>query len=313
MKKTLFILGVLFALLSCDKESTSPELEAQSPEGLAASQPVNFNVTVEDIQTRTASKSAWANGDVIYVVFKGITTKYLWLTYNSGSWNTTASSDFAAGDFSGLSDKKLTAVYFPVTVTPSLNAGVLSFTDASSNPVYTYYLKQTDKDYTVDGANVSFSLSLAIADGYAQFHIPGIQSNVADYTFKANGVQPVACSSINASTGAITENAGTDGAAFKGFADADGGVFSARVVNPGNSQNYVFTLADQNKAYVFSKTRALAAGKFYKFNAPSDASWSKLYGKFTVASGKQVYFSPGNAGGRIHAKGPQNGCLTGHS
>ena len=295
MKKTLVILSAMLTLLSCAK-ITEKEIEKDPQEDeTIVSNPVTFNITVADMETKAASKTAWTDGDKIYVVFKGLETKYLLLTYNSGTWGETPSSAFDESDFTGLAEKKITSVFFPVDVTPALSAGVLSFTDGSSNPVYTYYLKEEDKAYTVDGATANLNISLAIAGDYAQFHIPGIQANVRDYTLKANLVKPVACSSITASSGAITENEASNGAPFKGFADADGGVFSARIVDPDINHDYTFTLISTNNVYTFEKNRSLAGGKFYKFKELSDVSWQKSFGQFTInASGDKVTFSPGN-------------------
>ena len=297
MKKTLVFLSAMLTLLSCAK-ITEKEIEKEPQEDeTIVSNPVTFNITVADMETKAASKTAWTDGDKIYVVFKGLETKYLLLTYNSGTdtWGETPSTAFDESDFTGLTEKKITSVFFPVDVTPALSAGVLSFTDGSSNPVYTYYLKEEDKAYTVDGATANLNISLAIAGDYAQFHIPGIQANVGDYTLKANLVKPVACFGITASSGAITENPAANGAPFKGFADADGGVFSARIVDPGINHDYTFTLISTNNVYTFEKNRSLTGGKFYKFKELSDASWQKSFGQFTInAGGDKVTFSPGN-------------------
>lgn len=289
MKRTLLILGAMLALLSCTKVAD------REPEFVP--RPVSFDVAVEAPGTKAASKTAWADGDVIYIVFKGVTDKYLCLTYNGGtsSWSSSASSAFDEADFTALGgDLKLTAVHFPVAVAPSLKAGVLGFADGADAPVYTYYLKQEDAAYTVDGTTVTVRLSLAIAGSYAQFHIPGIGAGVAAYTLKANGVRPVACTGITASTGAVTEAPGAEGGAFGGFADADGGVFSARIADPGVDHDYVFILNGPDDAYVFTKSRSLAGGVFYKFKALDDASWSKPEGKFSVSSTLKVRFSQGN-------------------
>ena len=297
MKKTLVFLSAMLTLLSCAK-ITEKEIEKEPQEDeTIVSNPVTFNITVADMETKAASKTTWTDGDKIYVVFKGLETKYLLLTYNSGTdtWGETPSTAFDESDFTGLTEKKITSVFFPVDVTPALSAGVLSFTDGSSNPVYTYYLKEEDKAYTVDGATANLNISLAIAGDYAQFHIPGIQANVGDYTLKANLVKPVACFGITASSGAITENPAANGAPFKGFADADGGVFSARIVDPGINHDYTFTLISTNNVYTFEKNRSLTGGKFYKFKELSDASWQKSFGQFTInAGGDKVTFSPGN-------------------
>lgn len=260
MKKLIILFSAAIALVACAKvESEKQEVNPSTP--------VTFNVKVASTDTKAAAKSDWANGDVIYLVFKGITTKYLSLTYNSGKWN--VSSSFVASDFSGLGgDYEFTAVHFPITVTPSLSAGTLSFT-ADGKPVYTYYMKEEGAAYTFDGAAVSMTVNLTKADGYVQFHVPGIESGIANYSFAANDVQPVACSSIDASTGAIAEVSKNVGAAFGGFLDADGAVFSAKLTKSGE-QSYTFLLTSTEKVYSFTKPRSLDAGTFYRFEEITD-------------------------------------------
>ena len=131
MKKTLVFLSAMLTLLSCAK-ITEKEIEKEPQEDeTIVSNPVTFNITVADMETKAASKTAWTDGDKIYVVFKGLETKYLLLTYNSGTdtWGETPSTAFDESDFTDLAEKKITSVFFPVEVTPALSAGVLSFTD----------------------------------------------------------------------------------------------------------------------------------------------------------------------------------------
>lgn len=272
MKKLIALLGAAVALFACAKMETEKQQEAP------ASTPVTFKVNMVDMDaTKADAKAAWADGDVIYVTFKGIEAKYLTLTYNSGTSTWAISGDaFSKGDYEALcGDYTLSAVHFPVAVDPAWDGSVLNFTVASK-PVYTYYLQQANADYTADlsGADPIVNLTIRVqkAANYVQFFVPGITSSIENWAFAANDVIPAACGGIDTSTGEfadeITKNVG---AQFGGFLYADGAVFSAKVTKSGTSQEYTFLLTSTTNIYAFTKPRALTAGTFYRFKATSDA------------------------------------------
>ena len=279
MKKLIALLGAAVALFACAKMETEKQQEAP------ASTPVTFKVNVVDMDaTKTDAKAAWADGDVIYVTFKGIEAKYLTLTYNSGTSTWAISGDaFSKGDYEALcGDYKLSAVHFPVAVDPAWDGSVLNFTVASK-PVYTYYLQQANADYTADlsGADPIVNLTIRVqkAANYVQFFVPGITSSIENWAFAANDVIPAACGGIDTSTGEfadeITKNVG---AQFGGFLYADGAVFSAKLTKSGMNQAYTFLLTSTENVYSFTKTRSLSAGTFYKFKETSDELWTTKKG-----------------------------------
>ena len=81
-----------------------------------------------------ALKTEWADGDVIYIKFNGIDTKFMTITYNGSTWvaqaydnaSTPQITTFEVSDFSGISDddKKLGAIHYPVAVNASLDQNV---------------------------------------------------------------------------------------------------------------------------------------------------------------------------------------------
>ena len=87
MKKALLFLCLAAGLMSCAKEVLNPEKETPQNEGV----PMTFNVTV--LETK-AAKTGWVDGDKIYVFFNGLETKYLVMTYNTG----TGWSDASGGE-----------------------------------------------------------------------------------------------------------------------------------------------------------------------------------------------------------------------
>ncbi len=253
--------------MSCAKEILNPEKDTPRNEGV----PMTFNLNV--IGTR-AAKTAWADGDRIYVFFNGLETKYLILERKGDSWtDTSGGGTLLDADFSGLDTKTLTAVHFPVGVDVTFADGKFSFT-SGGNPVYNYYLSETDKAYTIDGTTVTAGLSLSKPAGFVQVHVAGIQDHVADYTFGCPKICPVACKSVS-TDGAITEDVLQAGARLGGIVDSDGGLFAGRLTSPGASADYVFTVASDDLIYTLTrKDKSLMPGMVYDFPALSETGGS---------------------------------------
>ena len=246
--------------MSCTKEITSQE--EMTKDGV----PMTFNVTV--LETK-AHKTAWADGDKIYVFFKGLETKYLILERSGSSWiNTSGGGTLVDSDFSGLAIKELTAVHFPVAVDVTYADSKFSFT-SGGKPVYNYYLFETGKAYTVDGTTVTATLSMGKPANMVQIHVAGIEGNVSDYTFGCSKIKPVACKSVD-TDGAITESVLQAGARVSGIADIDGGIFAGRLVYPETAKDYTFTVASNTQIYTLTRaSKALTAGKMFNFPALS--------------------------------------------
>ena len=310
MKKLFAILSTILVLASCSENKLS-ELSEENQQNQNISSPVNFNITVDKMGTK-ALKTSWATGDVIYIMFRDIKTKYLTITYNGSTWTaqaydgTNAATTFDVADFSPVTWKISTAVHFPVAVDASLNSetGVLTF-QKDGDDVKTYYLWQTGADYTLDGANVNLTLSLQKPFNTVMFHIPGIQGNVDDYklyiTKESDNLDYSTWRSINSGNPSYEDiiNAAVDG--FQGVADADGALFAAFVFNGiglGEAQNYTFTVKSPVQQYTISGSLTLNAGYQYSLPALNDAKWAlgfrEYFHPFSVSSTKTVYISPGN-------------------
>ena len=282
-------------LLSCTDDSLVPQVEE-----IPASVPMQFDIKVADNAETKATKTNWASGDIIYVFFNGLATKYLILEYNGNTWsNTSGGGDLLNTDFDNLSTKTLTAVHFPVAVDVAFADSKFSFT-SGDKPVYNYYLFQAGKSYDVSGTTVSATLSMGKPEGMAQFHVAGIQSNVANYTFGCSKIKPVACTSVG-TNGAIIESVLQAGARLSGIADSDGAIFAGLLTTPGVSTDYTFTLATNDKIYTLTRTdRTLTAGKMYNF--PLTGSWSStnasdLYEDLgIIVGGKKIYWAKCNLG-----------------
>lgn len=284
MKKYLFCLCAVAGLLSCTKEMTPRE---EAPAGV----PMTFEINVAGTK---AAKTDWAAGDVVYVFFNGIQGKYLTLTCEAdGTWTNSTVGELTDEDFAGLGALTLTAVHFPVAVDVTYDDGQFSFT-SDDKPVYSYYLFETDNNYTVAGTTVTTSISLGKPADMVLIHVADIQDNVADYTFGCSKIRPVACMSVG-DDGLVNESVLQPGARLSGFADEDGAVFAGRLVNP-EAKFYSFTLSymdptpANDKIYSLERDPALTAGKMYNFPAPSNSRWtatpaSDLYVDLGLPSG----------------------------
>ena len=305
MKKLFITLCAVFALAACS-ESNIPEIETPR-QNENASSPVTFNITVQQQGDTKARKTDWATGDVIYIMFRDIKTKYLAITYNGSTWTaqaydgTNAATTFDVADFSPVTWTISTAVHFPVAVDASLNSetGVLTF-QKDGDDVKTYYLWQAGADYTLDGANVNLTLTLQKPYHTVMFHIPGIQDNVDDYklyiTKESVNLDYNTWRSINSGNPSYEDiiNAAVDG--FQGVADADGALFAAFVYNGiglGEAQNYTFTVKSPVQQYTISGSLTLNAGYQYSLPALSSNKWTPKF-QFSVSSTKKVFFAPGN-------------------
>ncbi len=266
MKKTLLYLILAAGLVGCAKEMVPASEENQT------GKPMTFEINV--LQTK-AEKSAWADGDVIYVFFKDLGEKYLKLTYSHGGWN----ESFPAGelldtDFAALEDKTLTAVHLPVPVNVVYEEDYqFSFYDSGGWKPQTFYLSESDKDYTVEGTTVTASLSLSKPYGVVLFHIAGLTENVGDYSFSCPLVASFACSGVTTDGSVVEEEFEAD-SYLPGFADADGAIYTGRLLST-SPEDYTFTLHGPAETYTLSRSnRALAAGKMYNFPALDSADWT---------------------------------------
>jgi len=276
MKKAIIVLSIALAVAACDK--LSPVIEITSENDSV----VTFNISVESNETK-AVKSEWANGDKIYVFFEGLAEKWLELTYDGSIWSAEdGNGTFVAGDFSALGTKELTAVHLPVDATVTYANSKFSFRDASDNPIYTFYLYEANKAYTVDGTTVTANLSIGKPADYVWFHVAGIEANADQYYLKESNLLATACDYVNLD-GGVTEKE-TAGHVLVPVADADGAMYAAKGTSLGVSTTYNFQLikvhdaSDMIAEATYTRTVAsknLAAGKQVNLNTPlAGSDWT---------------------------------------
>lgn len=305
MKKIFAILCATVALFSCSQGDLleTENTQDQTPQGAL----VNFNITVEEQGTTKALKTGWATGDVIYIKFREIDDKYLTITYNGTNWiaqaynSTNAATTFVESDFIGLDDakKSVGAVHFPVAVDATLSGSRLSF-QKNSEAVKTYFLYQDGANYTVDGADVTLTLSLQKPTNMVLFHIPGIsEANVSDYTLYIDkypdNLVVHSCTYIENSALSYTDNSATY-SGFQGFADENGAIFSVYFFNGhsiGEATTYTFTVKGPVQEYTISGNLTLQSGYQYSLPALNSSKWTPKF-RFSTSSTKTVMFSKGN-------------------
>jgi len=266
MKKIILYLCLAAGLVSCAKELT-PAIEDE-PAGV----PVTFNITVSDGPETKASKAAWVENDAIYVFFKGLEGKYLKLTYNGSTWDSTSTIEDT--DLAGLTDRTLTAVHIPAPVDVVFDMGYFSFF-VGNQRYANYYLSESEKDYTLDEATVTASLSLGKPEGMAMFHISGIQNHVSGYTFSCPLVAKISCSvSSDGTIITLGYNKPAGGEGLYGIADADGVIFAGELLTD-EAADYTFTLESRTKTYTLTRSnKTLVPGKMYNFPALTADDWS---------------------------------------
>ena len=223
-KNLLFAAAALVALAACTKESPVKE------EGAIDASKLVFNIDVRSGSATKGVKTAWENGDDVYVFFEDNTTQYVKMTYDGTSWSYKDNANGTA--FTNLnleaSGKKLSAVYMPdfvCTAAPTWSTGKWTFGSIAG-----YYQKAEGVEYTVTSADnvntLSAVISLTAPSNIMQFYVPADQcaapgagneyvltaTHVINYTF--NGIAP---------GGVASQGNKLNGGAMKGYSATIGG------------------------------------------------------------------------------------------
>ena len=294
MKKTIFALFALLAVLSCAREEI--DLQPFTPDREKDSTPISFNLSVNGMsggaQTKAALKADWADGDVVYVFFDAIGTKYVKKTFDGTEWaDTYPGGAFVAGDFSAsgsASSRNMTAVWFPQgAVDVTYAAGKFSFT-IGGEKIYSHYMSVLAA-YSIDGTTVTGTLDMEKPAGFVQFFVPGIDADAAPaYRLMESNLTPKACDYV-ALAGDVTESALTPGYSLKGMAftsDASvtGALFGGYLSSAGTTTSYKFSLVKEISAdkpaaegtYTLMGYRNIAAGTSMTFPAIASGAWGAM-------------------------------------
>ena len=316
MKK---IISIAFAAMlaglaiSCQKE------EAVSDKADAVQ--YTFNITVNDrsgfdngasTKGDATYKSAWENGDKIFLFFKPtegslLGDRYATLTYNESSWDGTVSS----GTSSLGEEGTLSAVYvykLDGSVTPAYSDN--KWTIATGN---VFYNCQTGVDYTVSGDVISATLNLVAPTNFVQFYVTSATGALT--CDKVKGWKDVAIGS-DMTVSNVTCTGYMEG--FTNSGDSNVKEYYGRIVGDGTTLKDVacnFSVVKDGKVYERTAIPSLDARSFKMTVSTPDwpEAAGKLPGLFTVgigADGKagtaddvKVRFSQGNLVATIDATG----------
>lgn len=279
MKKIMVILATMLVLVACNEDLF--EVENSVPMGETNGIKISLSIARNDSfgGTKATVKTDWADNDVIFVFFKGITApKYLEIKYNEGEWTCTAKNGLNVSDFSGATEKKMTAIYLPYggAATVAASEGNFIFSDMTYSG---YFLKAEQVDYTFDDNVLSGSLSMIAptlsnnSDKLIHFDISGFTSG-HDYKFYQDYVKPLTFTSVSAD-GVISKNEGAMGAAITGYEDGSmmsfSGILDASAV--GNAVDYQFSIDDLTSSILYTRdagTKTLSASKYIGIGAIND-------------------------------------------
>lgn len=303
MKKIIAILTTIVALVSCNQNILEPDT--------VKSEDIQINLVVgrsDDFATKATVKSAWADGDVVFVFFKGIAApKYLELKYSSGTWTGTRKNSLIASDLSGAAEKKMTAIYLPYGSTATVAASGTDF--VFDGLTYNgYFLQAEQVDYTFDGSILAGTLNMvapALADAsdkLIHFDISGFASGHA-FDLYQEYVKPLTFTKVSAD-GAVTKAEGMMGKAITGYEDGAmmsfSGILDASAV--GTEKDYQFSINDKTASVLYTRdagNKTLNAAKYIGIGDISTATWTAteyVYLGFTNASGQKVMWSTKNLG-----------------
>lgn len=337
----MVILATMLVLVACNEDLF--EVENSVPMGETNGIKISLSIARNDSfgGTKATVKTDWADNDVIFVFFKGITApKYLEIKYNEGEWTCTAKNGLNVSDFSGATEKKMTAIYLPYggAATVAASEGNFIFSDMTYSG---YFLKAEQVDYTFDDNVLSGSLSMIAptlsnnSDKLIHFDISGFTSG-HDYKFYQDYVKPLTFTSVSAD-GVISKNEGAMGTAITGYEDGSmmsfSGILDASAV--GNAVDYQFSIDDLTSSILYTRdagTKTLSASKYIGIGAINDTQkwnafeyvdlglsvrWAKCnvgastpeeYGDYYAWGATEPYYEPGYA-----QENPQNHWKTGFS
>ena len=291
MKKTLFFIGAMLALIACNKENDPFNNADPAPVSQEDDFKVNITINRTDIDaagTKAYVKSAFANNDVVFVFFEDVAApKYLEMKYNaaSGEWVSTQKNSLVAGDLTA-SGKRMTAIYLPYGsgATVAADAGTFAFQDGSGHPLeyIGYFLQAEQQSYTYSDGVVSGDLPLYApilsgSDKYVHFDVSGFTSG-HNYDMCQANVKPILLNSISAS-GVVSTTIGSKGGPIVGYEDGTHLTFSGVLDESavGNLVGYEFCINDFTDYTLYTRnagSRIISDNKYIGVGDISATPWT---------------------------------------
>ena len=294
MKKTILAVFALLAVFACSKK----EMDIQTPEQEVDNTPMSFNLSVNPMngesETKSALKEGWSNGDVVYVFFDAIPTKYIKKSYDGSTWTDSfPGGAFVAGDFSAdgpAASRYMTAVWLPKEmgeVTVTYADSKFSFT-IGGEKIYSHYMS-VHPSYNVSGTTISGTLNMAKPSGFVQFFVPGITAaDAPTYRLMESHLTPKACDYV-ALAGGVAESARTAGYSIKGAAftsdeSVTGALFGGYLSSAGVATAYEFSLVKEISVakpaalgtYTLKGTKTIASGTSMTLPDISNVAWGTM-------------------------------------
>ena len=332
MKKTIAILSALFALIARVKEAPVVEGPTQIQ---MDNQEIKVDLTISrSDETKGSVKSGWADGDVVFIVFKGImsqpSTPYLKMVYNGNNWTPTPKNGLSASQLSGATDKKMTAIYLPYGKYYGSSLGVVAYDSeyhfwADDNEVkysgHFYCAQQVSYTYTdkLRGRiNLTIAEPLESSDKLVHFDISGGFNSEDKYYLYQDYMKPMSLNKITAA-GEVKKTVGKVGVGIPGYYDADpnndgdskdaiisfSGVLDKRVVD--EPTIYRFLIRDNTANTAYSRTnipeKTISENMYIGIGSFANTTNWKFINEpyFSVSATKIIKFAPGNL--QYQAKG----------
>ena len=231
MKKILLFAAAAFALAACAKETPVKE------EGIIDASKLVFDIEVRNGNDTKGVKTAWENGDVVYVFFEDDTEVYLEMKFNGTSWSYSKRGKYDIVDGQmvfkinlSASGKKLSAVYFPGLMINRIayEDGAWRFGDISV--MDGYYQMASGVEYTVtstdDVNTLHATVTLTAPENIVQIFVPESEApKLGDdyaYILTATHLSPSnpPCALPN---GTVTWSKGNEGFPLSGYYGTLGG------------------------------------------------------------------------------------------
>jgi len=300
MKKTLLFAAAALALAACSIETPVKE------EGAIDASKIVFNINVQnaDAPATKGIKTAWEDGDDVYVFFEDNTAKYVKMTYDGSAWTYNVLGDGALS--LAAFGKKLSAVYMPdfvCSAAPTYDSENYRWTFGS---VDGYYQKAEAVSYTVtstgDVNTLSATISLTAPANIMQFYVP---KDVVTAPGTGNEYVLTATHVINYTfNGIVPGGAASQGNIFKGFPmtanygtiGGDEGYYFWGILEGTGTYTYDFQLVARNadKKYAISS---------YSASKDPGVEISSAAFKLSTLTNNGNFVSLGYAGGPLWATG----------
>ena len=279
MKKITLLFAAALSFAACQKESVKDNAPVSASE-------IVFNLDVNYASDTKAVKTAFTEGDKLFIFFQGVTSGYATVVYDETAGKfTSAQLNGVTIDDLAESEKGLTAVFLPYgnDATPSYSTN-WTFDKGTDS----YFLKATSA-YTLTKASgiatLSATLTMAAPSNYVQFFVPDDEAT-GSIKLACNAVTPSGLESVS-SDGTVTEiSGGTQGdfmTAYAATVGSDKGYYASGKLAATPGTEYYIAIENGTKYYDYGihTNSALADNAAIKLSAINEVGPQK-YTKNTV-------------------------------